>query len=60
MAASRVCAACDRELPPTSQRGQTLPLCFDCGNEWQKSMERARASTARGDFVARRRKELGK
>ena len=38
--------------------GFKYPLCLECEKAWLESPERARAATARDDFVRRRAKEI--
>jgi hypothetical protein len=52
-----LCAACNAPDAAPSE-GHTSPLCLACETAWQASPERARAATARNDFIQRRRKEV--
>lgn len=40
--------------------GHKTPFCKECYQDWEKSVEYARMTTARNDYVIRRRKELGR
>jgi hypothetical protein len=51
------CAVCGASGAHPSE-GQRLPLCAYHEQAWLHSPERARAATARADFVRRRRAEL--
>lgn len=51
-----LCAICDQPGAHPAE-GHTAPLCRECEQEWLRSQERARAATARGDFVRRMRAE---
>jgi hypothetical protein len=52
-----LCVACDAPGARPSE-GHTSPLCLDCETAWLASPERARAVSARTEFVERRRKEI--
>lgn len=51
-----VCAVCDAPGARPAE-GHRFPLCHECNQEWLRSGERARARTARDDFVRRMRAE---
>lgn len=50
------CAVCDAPGAHPAE-GHMSPLCTACHAEWMASDERARAATARDDFVRRARAE---
>jgi hypothetical protein len=55
-AKSAVCAVCDAPGARPAE-GHRFPLCMEHEQEWLHSGERARARTARDDFVRRMRIE---
>jgi hypothetical protein len=50
------CVICNSK-DASPREGHTLPFCSACHGEWLHSKERARAATAREDFVRRARAE---
>lgn len=52
------CACCGA-AGARPMEGHTTPLCGGCDAAWLASAERARAATARADFVERPRREIG-
>lgn len=50
------CAVCDQPGAHPAE-GQRLPLCREHEQAWLQSTERARAATARDDFIRRARAE---
>lgn len=51
------CAVCGAEGARPAE-GHRFPFCRDCEQDWIHSGERARAATALGDFVRRRKLEI--
>lgn len=52
-----LCAVCDQPGAHPSE-GHVSPLCHEHQQAWIHSAERARAATARSDFVRRMRAEV--